>query len=152
MSEQNDDDVVVSQKDIDNVTKEVLDRDKVEQDKIRKEVETQVRKEISEEQTKQKLVDDKQKLEAALVQKEKERVTEQETLRKEVNDLKEQMGQSKAQINTDNPFLGKKPTEQELNIDNLTPEQIMEIDENSKKAFKESLSGRGGKGSEFTRW
>jgi hypothetical protein len=152
VSEQNDDDVVVSQKDIDNVTKEVLDRDKVEQDKIRKEVETQVRKEILEEQTKQKLVDDKQKLEAALVQKEKEKVTEQETLRKEVNDLKEQMGQSKAQINTDNPFLGKKPTEQELNIDNLTPEQIMEIDENSKKAFKESLSGRGGKGSEFTRW
>jgi len=151
MSEENDD-VVISQKDINDVTKEVLERDKVEQDKIRKEVETQVRKEIFEEQTKQKLVDDKQKLESALVQKEKERVTEQETLRKEMNDLKEQMGQSKSQISTNNPFSGQKPKEQELSLDNLTPEQIIEIDENSKKAFKESLSGRGGIGAEFTRW
>jgi len=145
-------DVIISKNDIDNVTREVLERDKVEQEKLRKEIEEKVRKEIVEEQEKQKLVEDKKKLEAALVQKEKEAVEERDRLRKEMEEIRASIGQSKAQVNDNNPFIQGKTKEEGLNLDDLTPEQINEIEENSKAEFKKSLVGRGGIGADFTRW
>jgi len=152
MSEEND--VVVSQKDIDDVTREVLKKDEAEKQKIKDEARAELKKEMEEEAVKKKLMEDKAKLEAALVQKEKEKEEEIKRLKEEQEKLKEQIGQSKGLVNTENPFSqGKKDEHQELNLDELTPEQINEIDNASKEAFKDTLVGKKGVlGRDFKTW
>ena len=137
--------VVVSQSDIDNVTRDLLQKDKANEDKIRAEERIKVKKEMEDEAATQKLLNDKKMLEAALVQKDKENVAEIATLKAEQEKLKEQIGQGKGIVDTKNPFSqGKENNEQELDLDKLTPEQINEIDEASKDAWKETIIGKKG--------
>ena len=149
------DDVVVSQRDIDDVTRDVLQKDKEREQRIREEAKEELRKEMEAEQQKKKLLDDKLKLEAALLQKEKENAETVKKLKEDAEKLREQIGQSKGFVNTNNPFSQgeSEDNRQEINIDELTPEQINAIDEASKNAFKGSLSGKNGSiGRVFKDW
>lgn len=143
MVEQNENNAVVSDEEINAVTNKILSQDKVEKDKLAKEIEDRVRKEIEQEQ-KMKDLEEKNKIyEAAIKKKEEEKKTLEEVKNKELEELRKQVGGSKAQINTQNPFRDPNrvnmPNSGKQFAENLTPEKRKEIDENSKAEFLKAM-------------
>ena len=141
-------DAVVSAEEIKKVETEVLAKEKVKEDALRKEVETQVRKEIADKAEADKLISDKEKLEATVLAEAEEKKKLEEEKTQEIEDLKKQIGSTKNVVSTENPFRGEKDSTKNSDnksfINGLSEEQLQEIDEKSKEAFMNTHGMRKG--------
>ena len=130
-------DAVVSNNEIDAVTKKVLAEGKIEKDKMAVNIETQIRAKIEAENHLKDLEKQNQQFKESIQRQEAEKQRISADKDKEIETLKSQVGGSKAQVQTQSPF-GKRDGEQTdvlSTMKNLTQEQINEIGENSRLAF-----------------
>lgn len=133
------DDAIVSSDEVKSIEEKLLAGDKAKEDALRKEIEEKLRKEMEQEQKMKELESEKEKLEAAVKKQAEEKAALEESKNKELEEAKSQIGTSKQVVHRDNPFArAPNPNAQQF-ADNLTPEQVKEIDDNSKKAFFNKL-------------
>ena len=121
-------DVEINKKDIEDIEREVLAKEKKREDEIRSNVEAKLRREMEEEKKKKEEADRLKALEEENKTMQKMLKEMEEKRQKEIEDLKSQLGASKA-IHNFQP--AQKPKEGL----NLTDEVMKEINEESKKAF-----------------
>lgn len=132
-------DAIVSNDEIDAVTKKVLAEGKKEKDKMEVDVEAKIRAKIEAENHLKELEKQNQQYKESIQRQEEEKQRIAADKDKEIEELKTQVGGSKAVHNTQSPFSkSDKPeevTKEVSAIKNLTREQISEINENSKHEF-----------------
>jgi hypothetical protein len=133
----------ISNEELESIEREVLSKTELANKKLKTEIEAQVRKEFETEQKLKELEAEKKKLEDAVLKQKEEREKTASELKAELEKLKEQMGSSKSVVNNNSPF-GKNNTDSPVSnrISDLTKEQIIEIEEESKKAFMDKLGIR----------
>jgi len=137
------DDVKVSEKELEDIEKSIIDKDKANEDALKKEIEDKVRKEMETEQKLKELEETKAKLEATIAKQAKEKEEIEKNKTQDIEELKKQIGSTKAIVNNNNPF--QKPVNQEENSnfgENLNSDDLKDVDEASKMAFlkKQGLS------------
>lgn len=139
----NESDAVVSAEELKKVEEKIVAKDKAKEDILKEEIEAKVRKELAEKAEAERLVKEKEQLEATILQQAKDKESEAAKKAVEIEELKKQIGSTKSVINTDSPFHEEKknaPTSKEGGKDfvkSLTPEQLLEVDEESKRKFME---------------
>ena len=125
------DEAVISKKELEDIEREVLGKDKERETKLKQDI----KEEMEAEQRLKLLEETKVKLEAAVKQQAEDKVDLKEKLEKEITELKEQVGTSKGVVNVQSPFV-KSEGKSSLRLDS---EKVKEIDEESKKAFLEKM-------------
>jgi len=139
MSEEQNNDSTISSTDLEAIEKDVLKKDLAEKQSLKEEVEKKVREEIAAEQKLKTLEDEKQQLEAAIKKQVEDKKVLSEAQAKEIEELKSKIGKSKAVHNNESPFANGTPEQIKNKLEELTIEQIKEIDDSSKEAFLDSL-------------
>ena len=136
------DDVVVSDKDIEDVTKEVLKKDEEDKKSQQETLEKEIRAKIAKEDQEKADKEERAALKQAIIRKEQEKEEAIKKLQAELDETKKKVGSSKAVINTQNPF--QKSSDDNDNKDlnakfaeNLTSGQLEEIDDLSREKWEE---------------
>ena len=137
-----DEDAVISTKELEDIEKSLMGREKAKEDALKVEIEAKVRKEMETEQKLKDLEAEKVKLEALITKQAEEKKTLEAQKNKELEEARARIGGTKQQVHNDSPFAGTPTPNAETFIDGLTQDKILEIDENSKKAFLDKLGIR----------
>ena len=136
------DDVVVSDKDIEDVTKEVLKKDEEQKRTQQETLEKEIREKIAKEEQEKADKEERAALKQAIIKKEEEKEEAIKKLRAELEETKKKVGSSKAIVNTQNPFQKGSDDKDDKDAntkfaDKLTSEQMGEIDDLSREKWEE---------------
>lgn len=134
-------DALISQSDIEKIEKEIMGKDKAKEEALRKDVEAKIRKEIETETKLKELETKNRQYEEMLKKYLDEKKIQEEQHVAELEKVKQEVGSSKAIHNVQSPF--RRDANIPIDFDNLSPEQLKEIEEQSKRAFKEHLKDKG---------
>lgn len=136
--EQNNTDVIVNQSELAQIEKEILAKDKQREDTLRKQIEEETRAKIEQENRLKELEENNKKLQELIVLNAKKQDEEKLAREQELLKIKEELAKPKGYVNTSSPFQQQKESNH-FDANKLSPEQIREIDEESKKAFMKHL-------------
>lgn len=141
MTEENKDkEPVVSDKEIADVEKSLLSKEKAKDAELMKTAEAKVRKEIESEQKLKGLEAENKKFEEIIKKQAEEKETIKNSKDEELKKLQEEIGSSKALRPNDSPFAKTENTKvpKEKFVDNLSDDDMSSVDEESLNAFLES--------------
>jgi len=128
----------VSDKEIKDIETKIVKEENDKLAKVREEAMAEARKELAKEMEFKKLQEEKALLEATIASQTAERKKMSEAFKKKESEYKAQMGDSKGNVHTQNPFGDSSITNTKFDANNLTQEQIRDIDEASGNAWFES--------------
>jgi len=133
-------DPIVSNEEIENVTRDVLKKDEERRASEREVLEKEIRAKIAQEEEDKRQVEEKAALQAALVKKEKDSQAVIEKLKQELEDARKQVGGSKGVVNTQSPFQKNSNVSDDntkVFSEKLSDEDLVDIDELSRQKWRE---------------
>jgi len=126
----------VTDAEIKNIEEKIVKQENEKMATIMAKAKEEARKELLKEQEFKNLQSEKAKLEATIAKQANEREELKKQFDKEKEDLKSQIGSTKAIINNDNPFGNQKKAKTDIfDVSKLSVDELMEIDEKSREAF-----------------
>jgi len=134
---ENNNNITVNKSELEQIEKEILMKDKQKEEALKQQLEQEIRSKIEQETKLKELEDKNKKLEELIINNNKKLDEEKLAREQELNKIKEELAKPKGIINTQSPF--QKEPEKKMSFNNLTKEQVIEIDLNSKKAFMDFI-------------
>ena len=139
MSEDTNNEPVVSEKDIADIEKSLLSKEKARMETDKKEIKEELRKEFESEQKFKNLEEENKKFQEIIRKQAEEKKSITDSKNEEVKKLQEEIGSSKALRPSDSPF-GKPEVQTEPKgnfVKDLSEDDMVSVDDESLNAFLE---------------
>ena len=144
---------MVSDDEIRKIEEEVLMKDEEKKKKLKEEIEKELKQKMAEEEKQKKITEENDKLKEVVKKQREQYDNKIKSFEEEMKELKEKIGSSKAIVNNNSPFNQGDNKKDKIDFNKLSSEEIREIEEESKEAFKKYMKDRGSNfGSDFMKW